>query len=81
MRSGLRPACSRRQSAINSFLMQLCPSLYEPTLFFWQRTRYCFNRIDLIDGYMLLIIRMEMRFMMRSAKFCIHADNDTEEAR
>lgn len=61
--------------------MDLHPGCDEAFLRLRQAAAKALDGVDGEDGRVLLVVRMEMRPMVRFAGFDVHPDNDPEEAR
>src|SRR5439155_1138337 len=61
--------------------VELRPRFDEPLLAPRQRTGDHVDRVDAEDGHVVLMVRMEVRAMMRAANLDEHADDDAEEPR
>ena len=78
----------RRASTLEKFpilpqlpLMKLSPCLDESPLFLRECSRNEFNGVDPDHRDPILVVRMEMRCLVRNTGFCKHPDDDPEEAR
>jgi hypothetical protein len=60
--------------------VQLSPSLDKPSLRAWQLPGQKLDRVDTEHSYMLLIVSVEVRRVVRLADLHKHADDDPEEA-
>ena len=60
-------------------LMQFSPRLDKPPLSPWKRPGDQFYRIDAEDRYIILIIRVKVRQVVRRADFHVHPDDDPKE--
>ena len=61
--------------------MHFRPGLYESLMPAVQLTAYHLNGVNAIYGSLILIVNVKVRTMVRSARLCLHANNDTKEAR
>lgn len=60
-------------------ILQTLPVFHQLSLAPGERTRHYLDRINAVDRYIILVVSVEMRAMMRCASFPVHADDDTEE--
>ena len=60
-------------------LVQFGPGFDESPLASGKRTRHCLDWIDAVDRYVILIVSVEMRTVMRCASLPVRTNNDTEE--
>lgn len=60
--------------------VQFCPPFDQALLAPGQASRNLFRRSDAVDGDILLIIRVEVRQMMRRVGLGEHANDDSEKA-
>ena len=78
--SGARPACRSCQSVANSSRW-IGSGFDEPLLCPWQVTADRLDGIDSEDGGRILVVRMEVRPMVRCARLGEHPDDDPVEPR
>ncbi len=60
--------------------MKFCPRFYQTFLFLWEIAANCLDRIYTDDGYLVLIVCVEVWTMMGCAGFSEHSNNNTKEA-
>jgi hypothetical protein len=60
--------------------VQFCPCLNQSPLFLWQISREQLHRINLIDGYLILVPGVKVRYMVGRTWLGEHADNYSEKA-
>jgi hypothetical protein len=59
-------------------LVKLCPCENESLLAFRKRTGKTFNRINTVDPDLTLIVRVEMRSVMRASSLDVHTNDYTK---
>src|SRR5262245_23256692 len=61
--------------------MNLCPGLHEASLADWKVATQALQRVDREHSCVLLVVRVEVRTMVRAAGLDEHPDDDPEESR